>query len=118
MPKLKKIERWDLIGEIRNYFNIKPYMGIIEWAQKNISFTDDVSAQRDTLDFETYPYQVEILKAFEDLVHIKKIVVCAPEQCGKSLIEIVAMLWWMVYCPGQQLIVWPSDRKGRRSKPD
>lgn len=80
MPKLKPIERFDLIGEIRNYFNIKPYMGIIEWAQKNISFTDDVSAQRDTLDFETFPYQIDILKAFEDLVHIKKIVVCAPQQ--------------------------------------
>ena len=21
------------------------------------------------------------------------------------------MLWWMIYCPGQQLVVWPSDDK-------
>ena len=118
MPKLKKIERYDLVGEIRRFFDIKPYMGIIEWAQKNISFTDDVSAQRDTLDFEQYPYQVEILKAFEDLIHIKKIVVCAPEQCGKSRIEIVAMLWWMVYCPRTAANRLAIRWKGRRSKSD
>lgn len=81
---MKKIENFDLCEAIRGYFNISPYMGIIEWAQKYINFSDDVSAQRDTLDFDTYPYQRGILKAFEDLVHIKKVVVCAPEQCRLS----------------------------------
>lgn len=96
---MKKIENFNLTDEIRKFFNISPYMGIIEWAEKYIDFSDDVSSQRSALDFSAYPYQVEILKAFEDLVHIKKVVVCAPQQCGKSLIEIIAMLWWMKYCP-------------------
>ena len=60
-------------------------MGIIEWATKYINFSDDVSAQRDSIDWETYPYQIEILKAFEDLTHIKEVVVCAPEQCRLKL---------------------------------
>ena len=86
-------------------------MGIIEWAEKYIDFSDDVSAQRTKLDFSAYPYQVDMLRAFEDLEHIKQVVICAPEQCGKSMIEIIAMLWWMKYCPGQQLVVWPSDER-------
>jgi hypothetical protein len=94
-----KNKQFNLIDEIRSFFNISPYMGIIEWAEKYINFGDDVSAQRNALDFSTYPYQIDILKSFEDLIHIKKIVVCAPEQCGKSLIEIIAMLWWMKFCP-------------------
>ena len=97
MPK--KLSEFNLIESIRDYFNISPYMGIIEWAQKYINFADDISSQRECIDFDEYPYQVDILRAFEDLVHIKEVVVCAPEQCGKSLIEIIAMLWWMVYCP-------------------
>lgn len=96
---MQRKQSFDLTEAVKKYFNISPYMGIIEWATKYINFSDDVSAQRNVIDWDTYPYQVEILKAFEDLVHIKKIVVCAPEQCGKSLIEIIAMLWWMKYCP-------------------
>lgn len=96
---MKQVKQFNLTDEIKKYFSISPYMGIVEWAEKYINFSDDVSAQRTVLDFDTYPYQVEILKAFEDLVHIKEVVVCAPEQCGKSLIEIIAMLWWMKYCP-------------------
>lgn len=96
---MKQIKQFDLVSSIKDYFNISPYMGIIEWATRYINFSDDVSAQRDTIDWDAYPYQKDILEAFADLVHIKEVVVCAPQQCGKTLIEIVAMLWWMKYCP-------------------
>lgn len=76
-----KKEKFNLIEAIKDYFSLTPYMGIIEFAEKYINFSDDVSAQRDHIDFEEYPYQIEILKAFEDLVHIKEVVVAAPEQC-------------------------------------
>ena len=77
----KQKTKFDLVASIRDYFNISPYMGIIEWATKYVNFSDDVSAQRDTIDWEAYPYQIDILRAFEDLAHIKEVVVAAPQQC-------------------------------------
>lgn len=46
-----------LIDNIKSFFDITPYMGIIEWASKFINFSDDVSSQRDRLDFDFFPYQ-------------------------------------------------------------
>jgi hypothetical protein len=40
---MKKI-KFDLYGAIRDYFSIQPYMDIISWSQRNINFSDDVSA--------------------------------------------------------------------------
>lgn len=78
---MKKIPKFDLIKEVENFFDISPYMGIIEFASKYIDFSDDVSSERTSIDWEMYPYQIEILRAFEDLTNIKTVVVAAPEQC-------------------------------------
>lgn len=80
MPKLKKIEHFDQIGEIFRYFSIKPFEHIIEWAQKNINFSDDVSNERDRLDFDTFPYQIDPIKEWEDLNTIKTVTLVFPQQ--------------------------------------
>ena len=79
MEKMKK-KHFNLIEEIRKFFEIQAFESIIPWAKKNINFSNDISAQRNFLDFSLYPYQVDILKQWEDLKHIKEVVVCSPEQ--------------------------------------
>lgn len=76
----KLIKPFNLADEIRKYFDIQAFEPIIEWAKKNIDFSKDISAQRNRLDFDLYPYQVEIIKQWEDLDHIKAVTVVAPEQ--------------------------------------
>lgn len=75
-----KKKHFNLIEEIRKFFEIQAFESIIPWAEKNINFSNDISAQRNFLDFSLYPYQVDILKQWEDLKHIKEVVVCSPEQ--------------------------------------
>lgn len=84
MPKLKPIERFDLIGEIRNFFSIKPFEHIVSWAEKNINFTDDVSNERDHLDFSIFPFQIAPIKEWEDLNTIKKVTLVFPQQSRKD----------------------------------
>ena len=62
MPKLKKVKKYDLTDHIRTYFEIVPYKDIIKWCEENIDFSDDVSAERNKLDFSQYPYQLPIIK--------------------------------------------------------
>lgn len=80
----KQIKLFNLAEEIRKYFDIQAYEPIIEWAKKNIDFSKDVSAQRNRLDFDLYPYQVEIIKQWEDLDHIKTVTVVGTEQRWKE----------------------------------
>lgn len=77
-------KKFDLIGAIRDFFEITPYQDIISWAEKNIDFSKDVSAERNYLDFDLYPYQVDIIKEWEDLNSIKTVTVVAPEQMRKN----------------------------------
>ena len=79
-----KKENFNLIKEIRKFFEIQAFQSIIPWAEKNINFSNDISAQRNFLDFSLYPYQVDILKQWEDLNHRKEIVICSPEQMRKN----------------------------------
>ena len=80
-----KKKKFNLIPEIRKFFSIQAFQSIIPWAEKNINFSSDISAQRNFLDFSLYPYQVDILKQWEDLKHIKTVTVVAPEQCRKNM---------------------------------
>lgn len=77
-------KHFNLIEEIRKFFEIQAYEDIISWAKKSINFSSDISAQRNFLDFSLYPYQIDILKQWEDLKHIKEVVVCSPEQMRKN----------------------------------
>lgn len=81
---VKKTQTFNLSEEIRRYFDIQSFESIIPWAEKNIDFSKDISAQRNRLDFSLYPYQKEVIQQWEDLDHIKTITVCAPEQMRKN----------------------------------
>lgn len=111
MPKLKHIDKFDLIGEIGAFFDIKPWMPIIPWIEKNITLVDDVSSESDKPDFTRYPYQVDILKQAEDIHCRKTVTVVSCEQMGKSTMWIYSLLWRMIYDPCQSLVVYPSDSK-------
>ena len=105
-----KKTNFNLIDSIKRYFEIRPYKDIITWAQQNIDFSEQISAQRNKLDFQMYPYQVPILKEWEnDKKLIKTITVVAPEQTGKTNMFVVGLLWNMQFNPCQSLIVYPND---------
>ena len=109
MPKLKKLKKYDLTQHIRTYFELVPYQDIISWCQKNIDFSDDVSAERNKLDFSQYPYQKAIIKQWQMKPNIiKNITVVAPEQTGKTNCFVCGVLYNMVYSPCQSLICYPS----------
>ena len=78
------VKKFDLISSIKSFFDITPFEHIIPWAEKHIDFSKDVSAERNYLDFSAYPYQVDIIKEWEDLESIKTVTVVAPEQTRKD----------------------------------
>ena len=84
MPKLKPIHRYPLIENIKEFFKIQSWMPIIPWAEKNINFTDDVSNERDHLDFSIFPFQIAPIKEWEDLNTIKKVTLVFPQQSRKD----------------------------------
>lgn len=108
MKKNQKV-LFDLASELRKYFQLQAFEPIIPWAMKNINFSSDVSAQRNFLDFDLYPYQIDPIQTWEDLDHIKEVVVVAPEQMGKTNCYIIGLLWRMIFDPCQSMIVYPSD---------
>lgn len=94
----KKIKNFSLADHIRNYFSLTPFERIIPWAEKNIDFSEEISAERNKLDFAAYPYQKPILEQWEnDKKTIKTITVVAPEQTGKTNMFVVGLLYKMVY---------------------
>lgn len=90
MKKNQKV-LFDLATELRKYFQLQAFEPIIPWAKKNINFSSDVSAQRNFLDFDLYPYQIDPIKTWEDLDHIKEVVVCSPEQMRLSTLRGVIL---------------------------
>lgn len=112
MGRTKKYIPFDLCQHIKRYFNLTPYQPIVQWCQKNIDFSDQISAQRNKLDFQLYPYQVPILKQWQMKSGIiKTIVVVAVEQVGKTNMFVDGLLYSMVFSPCQSLIVYQADDK-------
>ena len=113
MPKLKHIDKFDLIGEIGAFFSIKPWMPIIPWIEKNITLVDDVSSESDKPDFSKYCYQIEPLKQWEDLHGRKHVTIVACEQLGKTSMFVYGILYRMIYKPGSVLVCYPRRYEGR-----
>ena len=95
-----KTAKFELIPEIRKFFEIQAFQSIIPWAEQNINFSNDISAQRNKLDFSLYPYQKEILQQWEDLNHRKEVVVCSPEQMREKQIYLLLVYygeWYLLH---------------------
>ena len=60
------------------------------WIEKNITMVDDVSSEKDRPDFGMYPYQIDILKQWEDLGMRKHVTVVMCEQMRQ---DIYIRLW-------------------------
>ena len=80
----EKKRLFNLSLALRSYFKLQAYEDIISWSKKNINFSNDVSAERNYLDYDLYPYQIEIIKQWSDLSNIKECVVVCPEQMRKD----------------------------------
>jgi len=86
-------------------------MPIIPWIEQNISLADDISSELDKPDFTRYPYQIEILKQWEDLSCRKHVIVMCCEQLGKTSLAVYGILYRLTYKPGSILCCYPSDNK-------
>ncbi len=108
---MKAKRRFELIEEIRRYFTFTPYTDIMTWITNNIVLTDDVSSEHDRPDFSLYPYQIEVLKQWEDTTKRKRVILTSCEQMGKSTCWIYGLLYKMLYDPSQSLVIYPSSDK-------
>ena len=93
---------------LRNFYAITPHRDIISWAVDNIDFSDDISAERDRLDLDLSPYLVEPLRTWEFSGKIREVAVCGIEQHGKTLLEVIGVLYNFVDKPCSNLCVYPS----------
>ena len=107
---MKKKTSLEILEEsILNFWNITPYENIISWAERNIDFSDDISAERSKLDFSLTPHLIEPLKTWEFDNTIREVQVIGIEQHGKTLLEIIGALYSMIYKPCSMLVTYPSD---------
>lgn len=97
------------IQTVRDFFTLSERVDIVSWAEQNIDFSDDVSAERKRLDLSLSPFLIEPLKAWEFSGRIREVVVCGIEQHGKTLLEEIGVLYSMMFKPCSMLCVYPSD---------
>lgn len=102
-------EHLELCRSVRQLFNIRPHVDIITWARENIDFSGDISAERQRLDLDMSPFLIDPLKAWEFSGKIREVTVCGIEQHGKTLLEVIGVLYNMVDKPCSNLCVYPSD---------
>lgn len=108
---MKHIKKFDLVAETKSFFNITPFSPILPWIDRNVTMVDDVSSERDRPDFSMYPYQVDILKQWEDLDIRKHVTVVMCEQMGKTSTFVYGILYRLTYRPGSILVCYPATDK-------
>ena len=100
---LKKTQQdFNIIDSIRDYFKLRPFMPIIPWAESTISYAEDVSSERDHTDFSKYPYQIEVLRQWEDLNVRKHVTLVSCEQMRQDEHSYIADFfggWCMTHAP-------------------
>lgn len=97
------------VSSLAELFEVQPQRDIIEWAQNSIDFTDDVSAERARLDLSLSPFLIEPLRVWDFSGKIREVSICGIEQHGKTLLEVIGILYNFVYNPCSNLCVYPSD---------
>lgn len=110
MRPLKQTALETLEEGIQSFFELSEFKGIVPFALEDIDLSGDVSAAQTRLDLAHYPYLVEPLEccAIEPGVR-REVVVAMPEQMGKTTLELVAILYNLVYSSLQAIIVYPSS---------
>ena len=98
-----------VLDGVRNAWSVAEHRDIIAWAQDNIDFSDDISAERSRLDFELSPFLIEPLRTWDFSGKIREVAVCGIEQHGKTLLEVIGVLYNFVDKPCSNLCVYPSD---------
>ena len=98
-----------LSASMLDFFAIQEYKDILQFATQDIDLSDDVSAEKSKIDLENYPYMVQPLSrcTIEDGVR-KEVCIAFPQQMGKTMIEMVAILHGTVYNSLQSIICYPS----------
>ncbi len=94
---------------VSSFFDIVPYRDIISWAQENIDFSGDTSTELQRLDLSLSPHLVEPLKTWEFSGRIREVTVVGIQQHGKTLLEVIGVLYNMVFNPCSMICVYPSD---------
>lgn len=97
------------LSALTEILTIQPHQDIIEWASANIDFSDDVSAERERIDFSLSPFLIEPLRAWDFSGKIREVAVCGIEQHGKTLLEVIGVLYNLIDKPCSNLCVYPSD---------
>lgn len=109
MKLLKENNVQLLSHKMLDYFDIQEYKDIISFALEDIDLSDDVSSEKDRIDLENYPYLVQPLSKCAIQQGIRKEVVIAfPQQFGKSMLQMVAILYNTVFNVMQTIICYPS----------
>ncbi|MBR2509578.1 MAG: phage terminase large subunit family protein [Lentisphaeria bacterium] len=86
---------------------------IVDWASKNIDLSGDISSQGSRIDFARSPFLIEPLRAWNFDGIKKEVVVAAPEQMGKTLLEVVGVIYNITFTPCQIMVVYPSDEAAK-----
>lgn len=94
---------------MQDFFSIQEWKNIIQFAVEDIDLSGDVSADRPRIDLDFAPYLVEPMSCCTiEQSKRKEVVISFPEQMGKTLIEMVALLYNTVYNELQAIICYPS----------
>lgn len=98
-----------LYHSMREFFNIQDYKDILKFALQDVDLSDDVSSEKSRIDLVNYPYMVEPLsKCMIEEGKRKEVVICWPQQFGKTLVQMTSILFNSVYNQLQSIIVYPS----------
>lgn len=108
--KLIKQNNVELLSEsMIEFFNVQEYKDILQFAVEDVDLSDDVSSDKNRVDLQNYPYLTQPLSrcAIEDNLR-KEVVIAFPEQMGKTMIQMIALLYNTVYNSLQAIICYPS----------
>lgn len=110
MKPLKRTAIEELAAGMSSFWEISEYKGIIDFALSDIDLSDDVSAPRARVDLEHYPYLADVLRScvIEDGVR-REVVFSCPEQMGKTMVEMIAILYNCCYNALQCIVTYPSE---------
>lgn len=99
-----------LSDNMLSFFDIQDYKSILQFAVEDVNLAQDVSAPKSRVDLENAPHIVQPLsKCVIEKGKRKQIVIAFPQQMGKTLIQMIALLYNSVYNKMQSIVLYPSS---------